>query len=371
VHVSLERGGIRGGTGAELDQRGHPLAEAVVGHAEDQRVEHVGVRLQRALDLLGEDLLAAGVHARVAAAEKGDRAVLLDPRPITGHRVALAVHLGEHLGGLDRVLVVAEGNVSTPRHLAGLSRSADAAGFVDDDDVGTGRDRGTSPVLTARAVQRHAGEAGLGRADRLGEEHVGQRPGDRVLDRGREQRGGGVEVDQRGRVIVARRQRLHQRPGHRVADDRQRVDPVLLHRGPQRVRVELRHDHGRVPGEQAAEGGHHGGAVDERRGRHADQGGPLGALAGLRPLVGQRLTGEEVDAPGERAPDVLVTPHDALRVPGGAAGVDDVDVVRAARAEVTGARGGRDGVVVVAADRHARQCWFSLARRCHGVHDLR
>src|SRR5581483_1655783 len=172
VHVGLQRGGIGGRTGAELDQRRHALAEAVVGHAEDQRVEHVRMRLERAFDLFGEDLLATGVHARVAAAEEGYRAVLLDPRPVAGHRVTLPVHLGEHLGGLDRVLVVAERDMAAAGQLAGLPRSAGTAGFVDDDDVGTGRYRGTTPVRTARAVQRHAGEAGLGRADRLGEEHA-------------------------------------------------------------------------------------------------------------------------------------------------------------------------------------------------------
>ena len=64
-------------------------------------------------------------------------------------------------------------------------------------------------------------------------------------------------------------------------------------------------------------------------------------LAGLLPLVGQRHPGQEVDAAGERAPQVLVAPHDALRIPGGPAGVDDVDVVGGARREVTLWRPGR------------------------------
>src|SRR5580704_6283334 len=189
AHMSLQSGHIRGGTRAKLDQRGHTLAEAVVGHAEDQRVEYVGMRLQRAFDLFGKDLLATGVHARVAAAEQGNRAILLDPRPVAGHRVTPAVHLREHLGGLDRVLVVAERDVPAARQLSGLARSAYAAGFVDDDDVWSGRDRGTAPVLVIRADERDAGEAGLGRADRLADEHVGQRLRARVLDCGREQRG--------------------------------------------------------------------------------------------------------------------------------------------------------------------------------------
>ena len=82
---------------------------------------------------------------------------------------------------------------------------------------------------------------------------------------------------------------------------------------------------------------------------------PPGARAGLRPLVLERLAGDEVDAAAERAPDVLMAPHDALRLPGGAAGVDDVDVIGAARAEVAGAGLRRERLGVVPADHDARQ----------------
>src|SRR6201997_5027518 len=181
AHMGLQRGQVRYGTRAKLDQRGHALAEAVVGHADDKRVEHVGMRLQRALDLFGVDLLAAGVHARVAPAEHGYRAVFLYPGPVAGHRVAPAVHLGEHLGGLDRVLVVAERDVPAARQLAGLPGAAHAAGLVDHDDVRPGGDRGAAPVLVALADERDAGKAGLGRADRLAEKDVGQRLRARVL----------------------------------------------------------------------------------------------------------------------------------------------------------------------------------------------
>ena len=59
----------------------------------------------------------------------------------------------------------------------------------------------------------------------------------------------------------------------------------------------------------------------------------LGGLLRLRELL-QRLTGVEVDAAAEHPPEVLVAPHDALGEAGGAAGVDDVDVVGAALTEV-------------------------------------
>ena len=94
--VLLQRGRVGFRAGPGLHQRRHPLPEQVVGHADDQRVEHVGVRFQRALHLLGEDLLAAGVHAGVTAAEQRQRAVFLHPRHVARDRVALPVHLGEH-----------------------------------------------------------------------------------------------------------------------------------------------------------------------------------------------------------------------------------------------------------------------------------
>ena len=62
---------------------------------------------------------------------------------------------------------------------------------------------------------------------------------------------------------------------------------------------------------------------------------------------GGRLPGHEVDAAGQGAPDVLVAPHHALRVAGGAAGVDDVHVVGAAGREVACAGGGGQRGVVV------------------------
>ena len=45
--------------GGRRHDRGHRLAEAVVGHADDEAVDDGGVELHRLLDLFGEDLLAA------------------------------------------------------------------------------------------------------------------------------------------------------------------------------------------------------------------------------------------------------------------------------------------------------------------------
>src|ERR1700683_4070036 len=82
--------------GPQRPEPRHTLAKQLIGDADDQRVEHVGVGLQRAFHFLGEDLLPACVHAGVAAAEQRYGPVVLDPGQVTGHRVALPRHLGEH-----------------------------------------------------------------------------------------------------------------------------------------------------------------------------------------------------------------------------------------------------------------------------------
>src|SRR5437763_1379702 len=58
--------------GPRLQQRAHALAPALVGHPDHQDVVHVRVRLQRALDLLGIDLLAARVDRNRSATEQRD-----------------------------------------------------------------------------------------------------------------------------------------------------------------------------------------------------------------------------------------------------------------------------------------------------------
>ena len=138
VRVRARRASARGRRAAARPRR--RAAPALVGDADDHRVEHVGVRLQRGLDLFGEDLLAAGVDAHRAAAEQRDRAVGLDRGEVAGHRrSACRRTLDERLRRLLRVLVVAE------RHVA---RAGDLA-----DDAGAGLDaRGRRRARRCRAT---------------------------------------------------------------------------------------------------------------------------------------------------------------------------------------------------------------------------
>src|SRR5882724_10426389 len=68
----LER---RRDAGPELHQRRDVLPPACVRYADDRAVEHGGMRLDRGLDLLGEDLLAARIDRHRAAAKERDAPV--------------------------------------------------------------------------------------------------------------------------------------------------------------------------------------------------------------------------------------------------------------------------------------------------------
>src|SRR5947208_9743607 len=61
--------GRRRAAGPGLHEGRHPLAPLVVGDADHDGVEQVGVALQGGLDLLGVDLLAPGVDAHRPTAE--------------------------------------------------------------------------------------------------------------------------------------------------------------------------------------------------------------------------------------------------------------------------------------------------------------
>ena len=93
---------------AQLHEGRHLLAPALVRRAHDHGVVDRGVVLERLLDLLGEDLLAAGVDGDRVAAEQAQLAVRVDAGAVARHRVAHAVHHREGLRGLLGVLVVAE-----------------------------------------------------------------------------------------------------------------------------------------------------------------------------------------------------------------------------------------------------------------------
>src|SRR5581483_6855282 len=104
VRELVERRWVRRVT--RLNDRRDRLAPAVVVDADHEHVVDVRVCLERRLDLLGVDLLAAGVDALRAAAQQRHRAVVLEAGVVAGDRVALAVDLDEGCRGLLGILVV-------------------------------------------------------------------------------------------------------------------------------------------------------------------------------------------------------------------------------------------------------------------------
>ncbi len=159
-----------------------------------------------------------------------------------------------------------------------------------------------------------------------------------LLDRRAEDRGAAGDGEQAGPVV--RRaglglalELLDQRAGHRVAGHEDQLHALALDQLPGALGVELRLEDRQVAGEQVHQQPGLGAAVHQRAEREGDH-PRVGGLLGLVVLL-QRLAGVEVDAAAEHPPEVLVAPHHALGEAGGAAGVDDVQVVGAALVEVT------------------------------------
>jgi hypothetical protein len=120
------------------------------------------------------------------------------------------------------------------------------------------------------------------------------------------------------------------------------------------VRIELRREHRGPTVDQTVDGAPLRGAVHERRDddREAGIGRCIGGALGELPFVEHPHAGVEADETTEHAQDVFLAPHDTLGHAGGAAGVEDVDVVVGTFAEVAlRARGGERFVVVDRADR--------------------
>src|SRR4051812_24971607 len=107
----LQRREVEGRTRNGLYDGNDPLAPPLIRYADNQGVVDRRMRLDRLLDLLGVDLLPAGVDALRAAAQHLHGAVALEHRLVTGQRPSLAVDLDERGGALLRVVVIPERHV--------------------------------------------------------------------------------------------------------------------------------------------------------------------------------------------------------------------------------------------------------------------
>ena len=350
--VLLDRLEIGGEAGPRLDDCGDTLAPSLVGHADDDRVPDVGVRLHRRFDFLGMDLLAARVDRHRPAAEQGDRAVGLDRSEVAGDRPAPALQLDERRRRLLRVLVVTDRHVAAARDLADHPRAGLDPRAVVGEHGGVlgGLDR--RPALHRRVVLRHHRQpvaTALGRADRVGHDQVRQALEEVVLHGRREHRGRARQRDERRQVVVGPRvvERLDERPAHRVAGDHHDVDLLLADEAPHVVRIEGGDEHDLVADERSLHQTPLRRAVHQRCDRQHRHRAVGEATFDHAPWARDPVAGRQVEPAAEREEHVLLSPHDTLGHARRAAGVEDVVVVGRARPEVTLGSAAHHGRLVV------------------------
>ena len=149
------------------------LTEPLVVDADDEAVGHAVDALGGLLDLLGEDLLAAGVDDLVAAAEQDQRAVGGDLGEVAGERVAHAVDDPERPRRLLRILEVSDRHEPAGGDHADLVGSGFDLAAVLGDDLG-GRVAGELGGLGGDAAHRDlAADRALGRSDRVDQHQLG------------------------------------------------------------------------------------------------------------------------------------------------------------------------------------------------------
>ena len=324
-------------TRPQLHERGHLLAPPSVRRAHHDGVEHRRVLLQRRLDLLRIDLLAARVDAHRSAAEQRDHPVVLDHGEVTGHHPPLAVVGGEGGRGLLRVLVVPERDVATARQFPDLARGA-LSSVV-------GQHRGVGSGLEARRGERRtvvgsgSGCSGLGRTETVEDRHVRQHRPD-LLTHARRQRGSAVADREQHRQVELgtriRHQRLGQRARHRVTDGGERVHLGVGAQLPdlQWVETLLGVEHQTTARRVGVAHDPLATAVHHRADRHESsaEGRRRGLLPQLLDAFDRTIGPRRVHG---REDHVLVPPHDSLGHSRRAPGVEDVGVIAGAPGEVT------------------------------------
>ena len=326
------------GAVGRLDDADDRLAEAVVGHADDDGVAHGRVRLQHLLDLLGEHLLAARVDAHRPAAEEVDRAVGVDRGEVAGDAPAASVDDAERGRRLGVVLVVADGQEPADGDHADLARPRlDAAAVVGEHGVVLG-DREVRrlprphPAADTEAPRPTASDepkeskriaCGMWRRSPCLFSWLHITPGRRdrrARSTGRSGRGSASRCSSIGpanawptiTTFVARWRSTVSNSSaaskRRLASDTTVPPPVIA----------MSAENCPVPCISGTGDDHHRRALGRR-----DAGGDLGGVGG------RSGAGERVAARAEHVEQVVLAPHHALRHAGRAAGVEQQQVVAA------------------------------------------
>src|SRR5581483_576090 len=303
--------------GPQDDERGHLLAPALARRAGDDRIVDRVVVLQRLLDLLREDLLAARVDADRVAPEHDDLPLRGELRTVARHRIADAVDHGIRPPRLRLVAEVAERHVPhacDPAERARVpARELPRHPLVEEDRLLVHLE-GALLGVDARHADGRSLRAGLRRPEAVEDDQPRDRGEERLLVRRGEDRPARAEDLERRHVVRLRPELIEERAREGVADDREREDALALHGPPDVVRVER----ARVFGDahrpalvKRDERRPVRGAVHERRrGQHAER---LAAERSLRHLVDASDRGTAQDPSAHRAEeDVLLAPEDAL-----------------------------------------------------------
>ena len=312
-----------------MDDRGGLLAERAVGDADDSGVGDRGMLVEAVLDLRRIDILAAAQHHVLRAVDDVREAFVVEAREVAG--ADPAAHEG--LGGRLRLVPIAHDD-----HRPARPEFADRAGGERGDailgadfEVGDGDRRAGA----GRAMEIILGRVRGDRRHRLG--HPPAVAGERAellvdaLDEfGR--RGSAAIGDrlERGEVVARAVGVLDQLPRDRrdAAGDIDALaldDPHCLHRVP------LAHEDHRVARCHAAHQGRRAGGDVEQRDHGQDRARRgVGDRLAAADEIARRREGAGEDVGGE----VAVRAERALRVAGGAAGVEDRRGVVAGESDV-------------------------------------
>ena len=169
----------------------------------------------------------------------------------------------------------------------------------------------------------------LGRADGVDDDGVGGDLEEAVLDGGVQGGAAAAEGEEAREVVVAAFELVDEGPGHRIADDLEPHGTLAHDRVPDGGRVDARRvvavDDG-VTGGERGERGPLRRAVHERRQHHEAGAAPRGGLD-HRVEAGVGLGLAEGPAAHGAEEAVVLAPQHAFGHAGGAAGVEDVEVV--------------------------------------------
>ena len=335
----------------DAGHRGHPLAVLLVGHGHHQGVGDRRMCVQGGLDLLGVHLLATGVDALRTAAQEDDAAVGLDGSHVTEDGDPTTVgQCREGLGGLLLVLVVAERDVADAGDVTDVARAwLDLVQPIIDHHHPVGRRHLQIAVLVHHDL---AVVTRLRRSEVVPQHQIGfhrQHPVTHVLRPDRAT-GGDGEHRRQIHVALALLELLHERHPHGVADDQHDVDLLALHLGDDGRRVEVALDH-QTPAEgEEGEQRVRRRAVHERSGQQERDGTEILDRRAQFIEVLARLA-VRVAAGEWLAEEVVVLPHDTLGVAGGAARVEQVELLTGPRLEVA-----FGGLGLIIAEGHDLDC---------------